>query len=158
MSDKTLTELIHGKGAHADVILSVKGLTAAQAARVVPSLPHSIWQIVSHMNYWMRYEFSRIAGNPEPYPVTASVGWPPVPEPAAEISWQNEVEKFERNILEMNDLAKGNPDTLEREVEHTSVRGRLWQLVAHNSYHIGQVVFLRHAMGLWPPPKGSDTW
>jgi hypothetical protein len=28
----------------------------------------------------------------------------------------------------------------------------------HNSYHLGQVVLVRSALGEWPPKEGSDTW
>jgi hypothetical protein len=34
----------------------------------------------------------------------------------------------------------------------------LYQLAAHNSYHVGQIVVLRQALGAWPPPGGGDTW
>jgi uncharacterized damage-inducible protein DinB len=34
----------------------------------------------------------------------------------------------------------------------------LWQMVAHNSYHTGQIALLRRAFGFWPPPGGGDTW
>jgi len=29
---------------------------------------------------------------------------------------------------------------------------------AHNSYHAGQVAFLRQLLGKWPPPSGGLTW
>jgi uncharacterized damage-inducible protein DinB len=45
----------------------------------------------------------------------------------------------------------------EQGVDRT-VRGVLFQMVAHNSYHLGQVALLRRALGAWPPPGGSDTW
>ena len=167
MADRTLLELIHGKGAHADVLMSVRGLSADQASRTIPVLPHSIWQIVSHMNFWMRYEFKRVAGTPDPYPKTASLGWPAVSENPDEEQWKREVVDFEGLISRMEKLAGADVETLEKEIAPThpadrqldrSIRGLLWQLVAHNSYHVGQVVFLRQAIGSWPPPSGADTW
>ena len=34
----------------------------------------------------------------------------------------------------------------------------LWQMVAHNSYHAGQIALIRRALGVWPPRAGGDTW
>jgi hypothetical protein len=54
MGDTTLRELIYGKGAHVDPVACVEDIPAELAARTVAGYPHSIWQIVEHMNYWMR--------------------------------------------------------------------------------------------------------
>jgi uncharacterized damage-inducible protein DinB len=34
----------------------------------------------------------------------------------------------------------------------------LGQMVAHNSYHLGQIAMIRRALGAWPPKAGGDTW
>ncbi len=34
----------------------------------------------------------------------------------------------------------------------------LWQMAAHNSYHVGQIAMVRQALGAWPPRGGGDTW
>jgi uncharacterized damage-inducible protein DinB len=31
-------------------------------------------------------------------------------------------------------------------------------IASHNSYHAGQVVFLRRMLGTWPPPSGGFSW
>ena len=41
---------------------------------------------------------------------------------------------------------------------HPSALELLWGLSAHNSYHAGQIVVIRQALGAWPPPTGGDTW
>src|ERR1700719_4718359 len=70
MGDTTLRELVHGKGAHVDPVDCVEDIPAELATRTVPDYPHSIWQIVEHMNYWMDYDLSKIAGENRPYPDT----------------------------------------------------------------------------------------
>lgn len=60
MTQRALTELLRGKGAHADPIACVEDLSAELAARHVAAFPHSIGQLVFHMNYWMEYELRRI--------------------------------------------------------------------------------------------------
>jgi hypothetical protein len=31
-------------------------------------------------------------------------------------------------------------------------------MVAHNSYHAGQIATIRRALNAWPPKAGGDTW
>ena len=84
MGDTTLRELVYGKGAHVDPVACVEDISAELAARTVADYPHSIWQIVEHMNYWMDYDLSKIAGENRPYPDKAVEGWPTHPNPATE--------------------------------------------------------------------------
>ncbi len=62
MSERPLIELLRGKGAHADPLACVEDLSAELAARQVAGFPHSVGQLVFHMNYWMSYELRRIRG------------------------------------------------------------------------------------------------
>jgi len=62
MGDTTLRELVYGKGAHVDPVACVEDIPAELAARTLAGYPHSIWQIVGHMNYWMDYDLGTVAG------------------------------------------------------------------------------------------------
>ncbi|HMD16767.1 MAG TPA: hypothetical protein VKH18_08875 [Terriglobales bacterium] len=68
MGDGTLRELVYGKGAHVDPVACVEDISAELATRTVAGYPHSIWQIVEHMNYWMDYDLGKVAGENRPYP------------------------------------------------------------------------------------------
>ena len=46
----------------------VEDISAALASRQVAEFPHSIAQLVFHMNYWMDYELRRIRGERPRYP------------------------------------------------------------------------------------------
>src|SRR5580658_833081 len=83
MGDATLRELVYGKGAHVDPVACVEDISAELAARTVTGYPHSIWQIVEHMNYWMDYDLGKVAGENRAYPDTAMESWPANPSPAA---------------------------------------------------------------------------
>jgi len=56
MGDTILRELVYGKGAHVDPVACVEDVSAELAARTMAGYPHSIWQIVEHVNYWMDYD------------------------------------------------------------------------------------------------------
>jgi uncharacterized damage-inducible protein DinB len=55
----------------------------------------------------------------------------------------------------MRIVVKAEPSNLQRQC---TVHTALWEIVAHNSYHIGQVALLRRQAGAWPPERGGDTW
>lgn len=167
MFETTLTELLHGKGSHADPIACVEDLHADLAARTIDGFPHSIWQLVSHMNYWMDYELHRVAGGAPPYPEHAENSWLPSAAPPNEAAWTQAVSKFRNLIARLAELAQSSTQSLSREVppaslqqaQHSSTVGAiLWQIVAHNSYHAGQIALLRRCANAWPPKAGGDSW
>src|SRR5208282_2317580 len=93
MPQDTLIELLYGKGAHANPLACLQDLSSELAGRHVENLPHSIWQIVWHMDFWMDYELRRIRGEEPRYPDNASESWPPS-VPPSETDWEKEVTRF----------------------------------------------------------------
>jgi uncharacterized damage-inducible protein DinB len=171
MSERALIELLHGKGAHADPIACVEDLSAELAAQTVAGFPHSVGQLVFHMNYWMDYELRRIRGERPEYPEHSAASFPAAvlpgdPKQAAE-EWDRLQKRFADLLNEFSALAKSSQRELDRTIEtvhegDTKVAGTLeavlWQMVAHNSYHTGQIAMIRRALGAWPPRGGGDTW
>ena len=167
MSQRALLELLHGKGSHADPIACVEDLPVELAARTVAGFPHSIGHLVFHMNYWMDYELRRIRGERPAYPEHASDSWPASPPRADTREWDRLRKQMGALLGEFEALAHSSPTELERQIEimdvcHTKVASTLeavlWQMVAHNSYHTGQIALIRRALSAWPPRGGGDTW
>lgn len=167
MSDQTLRELVYGQGAHVDPVACVEDISAELAARRSSGYPHSIWEIVLHMNYWMDYELRKIAGENPHCPDRAIESWPTHPAPADESSWKAARQHFVDDLARLATLAGSDSATFDRAVHDVSpqkmarqstVRATLWQITAHNSYHAGQIAMLRRQAGAWPPERGGDTW
>ena len=163
---RTLIELLYGKGAHANPLAAVKGLDTQLAARKIEGYPQSIFEIVAHMNYWMDYELRRIKGENPNYPEHAAMSWPADFTPPNETEWNLLVIQFAELIDQLATLAKTDSGFLNRQVAATqpnhdqplySVLDVLWQTAIHNSYHVGQIVLLRRALNAWPVEAG-DTW
>jgi uncharacterized damage-inducible protein DinB len=171
MPQRALTELLHGKGAHADPIACIEDLPADLAARHVEGFPHSIQQLVFHMNYWMDYELRRIRGEKPAYPQHNSESFPPASYPTNlkddPQDWDSLRKRFNDLLADYSTLANSTPQEMQRQIEtmheaNKKVAGTLeailWQMVAHNSYHVGQIAMIRRMLGTWPPRGGGDTW
>lgn len=167
MSDPVFRELLRGKGAHVDPVASLADVPAAVAGRTVEGYPHSIWQIVGHMNYWMDYELRRIAGQRPTHPAHAIESWPADLAPASEAEWNSAREGLEARLERFAALSASAPDILNVQVEamhvgeasrSSTMQAILWQILVHNSYHAGQIALMLRSFGLWPPRTGGDTW
>jgi uncharacterized damage-inducible protein DinB len=167
MSRQSLTELLRGKGAHVDPLSCVEDVPAELAAQSIAGFPHSIGQLVFHMNYWMRYELRRIHGERPVYPEHSAESFPAARTPRDSTEWDQLLRDFARQLAEFSKLAESSKAELDRQIESVyegdknvagTMEAVLWQMVAHNSYHVGQIATIRRALGAWPPKAGGDTW
>ena len=167
MSERTLIELLYGEGAHANTLACVEDIPLELAGHGGGGFPHSIWQLVYHMNFWMDYELKRIRRENPAYPTHASESWPTAAAPSRGEEWVGAIACFQHLLAELARLADSPPDVLANEVvathpDHTKRSSSLlavpWQTAVHNSYHIGQIAMIRRSLGAWPPKRGGDTW
>ncbi|HVM91615.1 MAG TPA: DinB family protein [Terriglobales bacterium] len=167
MSSQALIELFYGRGAHVDPVACVEDIAADVAGREVPGFPHSISQLVFHMNYWMSYELQRIRGEKPKYPEHNAESFARGPSPVSAEEWDRLRRDFAWFLGEYSKLAQSSPGELDRQLQTVhegdkkvsgTVESVLWQMVAHNSYHVGQIALIRRALGVWPPRGGGDSW
>lgn len=166
-SQRAQVELLHGEASHVDPIACVEDLASDFAARRIDGFPHSIAALVFHMNYWMNYELRRIRGEKPKYPDHAAESWPSEDAPVDAAEWGRLRRDFAWFLAEYEKAAHSSPQELHRQVESMregdkkhagSVEAVLWQMVVHNSYHVGQIAMIRRTLGAWPPCAGGDTW
>ena len=157
-----LTELLRGQGAHADPLACIEDLNSELAQRRVAGFPHSIADLVFHMNYWMHYELRRIRGEKPQYPEHNSESFPGTTQ-----DWDQLRRDFAWFLGEYDKLAKSDGSELGREVESihaadqkvaSTVEAVIAQMIAHTSYHTGQIALIRRALGAWPSKAGGDSW
>lgn len=123
----------------------LEGLTPEQAAWKPAPDRHSIWQLVNHIVFWHTYMLDRRRnGAPPPPPDPASQeridrhNW----EEPAEVSpaaWAATVDRFGRSHHEVRD-AMADP----------ALAPDLRNFIAHDAYHVGQIMQLRAMQGLAP--------
>ncbi len=156
-ADRELREqvvyLLKGGGAHVHFMDALDDFPAGKYGTFANALPHTGWQLLEHVRLaqWDILEFSR---NPKHVSPNFPDGyWPKTPMPPNERAWDESVAAFQRDLQDMVQLVQNPRNDLFVKIRHgqgqTILREAL-VLADHNSYHLGQLVDLRRALGVWP--------
>jgi len=148
-----LVDLLKGGAAHVHFEDVIERFPEAKRGAFIAGLAHTGWQLLEHARIaqWDILEFSRnpkhtSPGFPEGY-------WPKSPVPADDAAWVKSIEAFHKDLREMINLVRNPKTDLYAKIPHgdgqTILREALL-LADHNSYHLGQLVDLRRALGEWP--------
>lgn len=133
------------------------GLSSEDASRRIPGVEHSIVEIVAHLVFWQTWFLNRCSGVAVPVASHAAEGWPA----ATGVQWDALRGQFLADLRRAVTLpAEGRVDPpIEFPPMATyTFADALTHLAQHNAHHLGQIVMLRQALGVWPPPEGSFTW
>ena len=137
---------------------AIENVTAEQAAWKAENSDNSIWEILSHLNFYNEAYLKRFQGIDFAYPTNDNSETFSSAETASEDAWRAEVEKFDsvmsrwRRLLESADEAKFGETV-------SATNKALWSTLiahvnAHNAHHGGQIVLLRKLQGSWDASKG----
>jgi hypothetical protein len=143
---KHLADTLRMKGAHLTLDEAVSDFPTDQRGAKPHGAPHSAWELLEHMRLAQEdiLDFSR---NPKykerKFPDDY---WPPTAEPPSSEAWDKSVKQFQHDLKEMQQLIADTTHDLLAKLPHGAGQTLLREalLVAdHNSYHLGQLVFLR---------------
>jgi len=145
--------LLKGGGAHVRFEDALEGFPAGLRGTFAKGLRHTAWQLLEHVRIaqWDILEFSR---NPRHVSPDFPGGyWPKTPAPSSDADWQKSVKDFSRDLAAAVQLVRNPRINLFRKIPHGDKQTVLREalvLADHNSYHLGQLVDLRRALGVWP--------
>jgi DinB superfamily len=150
---KQLVDLLKGGQAHIGFRDALEDFPARKHGVLAKGLAHTAWQLLEHARIAQRdiLEFSR---NPEHVSPEFPEGyWPKTPIPPDAAAWDKSIHDFHYDLLQMIALVE-NPKTdlhaaIPRGHGKTILREVL-VLADHTAYHLGQLVDLRRALGIWP--------
>src|SRR5215472_7727760 len=106
MTERALIELLYGSGAHANTLACVEDLPLEFVGRRADNFPHSIWQLVNHMNFWMANELKRIGNEKPVYPAHASESWPTNGAPSSEGGLARSYHSFPRSPCRASEASR----------------------------------------------------
>jgi hypothetical protein len=146
---KHLAEMLRMKGAHLNLEEALAGFPAAMRGAKPPGAPHTAWQLLEHMRIAQEdiLDFSR---NPKyRHKKWPDDYWPATGAPPSDEAWEKSVQQFQSDLKEMLELIADTKHDLLAKIPHGTGQTLLREalLVAdHNSYHLGQLVFLRKTL------------
>lgn len=169
-----VSSLFYGGNANVSWEQALDGLSAQQASTVPAGLPHSVTDIVAHVQFWQRYLLGVFRGEDPDWVESADESWPGSKaseagkwEPESQEAGSQEARSQEWEALKTSFLRDMDALAVYAQDESFMARhdpqGRfrivpLTSFAGHGLYHLGQVVTIRQLLGAWPPPGGGDTW
>jgi uncharacterized damage-inducible protein DinB len=148
-----LASLLSWEDAHAGLDRIVDGVPPDRWAAAAPGMPHTLWQLLEHLRLSQHdiLDFCRNPGYTE-------LEWPddywPAPSvrpTAADVARSLAALREDRRALQA--MALDPTVDLLAPIPHGSGQTSLRELLLvadHTSYHLGQMVDLRRALGIWP--------
>jgi uncharacterized damage-inducible protein DinB len=139
-------------GAYPPLTAALAGLTAEQASWKPTSERHSIWQIVRHMTLWMGAGIDALAGRPHVNAELERSDWGAAS--GGEKEWQADVarlqgdyRRFKERLEQMSEEDLATLIEPYRGMSRYPAAIRFIKTATHDTYHIGQIRYLRALQG-----------
>ena len=147
----TVAAALRGGIAHVDFEQAVAGLDPQRVNDTLPGLPYSIYGLVEHLHRAQR-DILEFMTNPayreRAWPADY---WPT--QPASPQDWLASVQGLRDDLAELGRLVEREDLDLNARVPNGKGQTNLREFLLvldHNAYHLGEIVTLRRALGLWP--------
>jgi uncharacterized damage-inducible protein DinB len=137
---------------------AINGISAEQAAWKPDGADNSIWEMLSHLNYYNFAYLQRFKGFDYKYTKSDNDETFEAAEGASDSDWKLEIERFDAIMTELRDLLTAADDGRLNEDVSEKNQSPWWTVIAHmnihNAHHGGQIVLLRKLQGSWNPEQG----
>jgi hypothetical protein len=147
-----LVELLKGGNAHIHFEDAIKDFPTEARGKRPKGAEHSPWEVLEHLRIalWDILEFSRNPAHKSPeWPVGY---WPATQAPPDAKAWDKSMNTYCEDLKSLCELVADEHTDLFAKIPHGDGQNLLREaLVAadHNAYHLGEMVLLRRALGVW---------
>ena len=148
-----LRKLLDWEDAHVDFDAAVAGIAPDRRGSAPAGIPFSPWQLLEHLRITQQdiLDFCvnaayRERAWPKEY-------WPDSPVPPNASAWDESVEQYRRDREGLKRLAADPSVDLFATIPHGNGQTYLREILLvadHNAYHVGQLILVRRALGIWP--------
>jgi uncharacterized damage-inducible protein DinB len=149
-----LARALDWEDAHAGFDKAVDGIPPDKRGAVAAGFEHSPWQLLEHLrlaqddirDFCVKKDYAHNLTWPDDY-------WPKDPAPQSERAWTDSIAAYRRTREDLQRIAREVEDLTALvptgKGAQTYLRAILLA-VDHNAYHVGQLVAVRRALGIWP--------
>ena len=161
MSDSTdalrdhLVRVLEWEDAHVSYDKAVDGVPPQQRGARAAGFEHSPWQLLEHiriaqediLDFCIDAAYEHTMAWPDDY-------WPKDPGPPSENAWTDSIASYARSRDALKRLAREVKDLTTLVPTGTGNQTYLRAILLtadHTAYHVGQLVAVRKALGIWEP-------
>lgn len=148
-----LVRVLDWEDAHVGFDKAVDGIPPDKRGIRPPGFEHSPWQLLEHLriaqedilDFCVNDAYAHTMAWPDDY-------WPADPAPPDEAAWTGSVASYKRTLGEVKRLAREVEDLTASVPTGNATQTYLRAILLtadHNAYHVGQLVALRKALGIW---------
>jgi uncharacterized damage-inducible protein DinB len=149
---KHVLELLEGGGAHPTAGDALADFPKELRGKRPEGFLHSAWQLLEHMRI-AQWDILKYCIDPNhKSPEFPSGYWPAAETPSDDAAWEKSIEQFFIDLGAMRDLISDLNHDLLTPIPHApdaTLIEEAFLVANHNSYHTGQLVALRRALGIW---------
>jgi hypothetical protein len=140
--------------AHVGFSKAIDGIPPDKRGEQVAGVDHTLWQLLEHLRLALRDlvdfatdpQYSHALTWPDDY-------WPKQAAPSGD-EWDRSVAGYRADLARMQEIVRDSSIDLLSPVPsgkptQTHLRNILLTL-DHNAYHVGQIIAVRRALGIWP--------
>jgi len=150
-----LVRVLDWQDAHVGFDKAVDGIPEAKRGARPDGFEHSAWQLLEHiriaqddiLDFCVNAKYEHALKWPDDY-------WPPAAEPPDAKAWAQSISAYEKARAELKRLAREVKDltaTVPTGKKTQTYLRAILLTADHTAYHVGQLVSVRRALGIWPP-------
>ncbi len=148
---KALAYFLEHPHTHISLEDAVRDFPPAFINKKPKGVPYSFWELLRHIRFTQR-DIVDFLKNPDyKEPQWPKGYWPESGAKATQAAWNKTIREFKKDFLTLKKTVKNLKNDLLAPVPATGgqiFRGAM-QIVDHTSYHIGEFILMRRAMGIW---------
>lgn len=152
-----LQQVLFAKAAFAQPENIIRGIPLELATVRPHGLPHSLYEELWHIKYWLRFSWALIQGEQPTIPAHSVEAFPSNNSNLNDAEWQKLVAEILESLQMVTAFAGDEANLARKFRPDRTVGDELTVVAAHNAYHFGRMVMLRQLLGIWSPELG-DTW
>jgi uncharacterized damage-inducible protein DinB len=148
-----LVRVLDWEDAHVGFDKAIDGIPPDQRGARPSGFEHSVWQLLEHLrlaqddilDFCVNARYEHTMKWPDDY-------WPTDPMPPSDKAWTQSLAGYRRGLEDMKKIARTVEDLSAAvptgKKDQTYLRAVLL-LADHTAYHVGQIVAVRRALGIW---------
>jgi len=136
---------IQGTHIHVDPMVAVEEISKDDAIKHPFPDGRSLHELLFHIVFWLEYSIGLMSGVVEVF--EKDMDWE-----AGESNWDDLVDRFSKGMSRLEFIAESWDLDSEVKISDelgTCVGAEVLGVIQHTSYHLGQIVSARRALGLW---------